>query len=332
MDNLNRSQSNFFSAGPALRLSDQRRQKGWLEAALEDPRSRFVPVWRQRNLLYVSEDGALNGYLVSADDLPADQDLAQQAVLLGDTGGAACFALALECPEEDLQEWLPEGVEARDLRLISPLFDAREGALLAYARAMLYWHQRHQYCGECGSQTRSEEAGHLRVCTNSSCGARQFPRTDPAIIVLLADEDDQRCLLGRQAVWPPAMYSCLAGFVEPGETLEHAVVREVREESGIEVLRARYRSSQPWPFPCSIMLGFSAVARRGPVDLHDQELEEARWFSRADMVAAIQDGSLKVSRPISIAYRLIEEWFDNGSDTPLAEIVRHGLQYPRSTG
>ncbi len=321
MDNLSRSLINYFSAGPIRRLAERRREPAWLQAVLGDPATRFVPVWRQRNLLRVAQ-GVLSGYLIPAREVPGHIELERDAVLLGDIDGAACFAIELDFAEDPLQAWLPGGVEARDLRLISALLDEREGALLAYARAMLYWHRRHRFCGECGSATRSDEAGHLRVCTNPGCTVKHFPRTDPAIIVLLADEGDQHCLLGRQALWPAAMYSCLAGFVEPGETLEHAVIREVQEESGVRVLRVNYRSSQPWPFPGSIMIGFSATARRSPVILHDKELEDARWFSREAMVDAIHDGSLKVSRPISIAYRLIEEWFNAGSDTPLAEIVR----------
>jgi len=321
MDNLSRSLANFFSGGPTQRLAEYRREPSWLRTVLADAGTRFVPVWRQRNLLRVTED-VLSGYLVSARGLPGSFDLECDAVLLGDVAGAACFAIDLAIDEAGLQAWLPEGIEAQDLRLISALLDEREGALLAYARAMLYWHQRHQYCGECGTATRSAEAGHLRVCTNPLCTVKHFPRTDPAIIVLIADEEDQHCLLGRQAKWPAGMYSCLAGFVEPGETLEHAVIREVQEESGIVVQQVHYRSSQPWPFPGSIMIGFTAVARRTQVTLYDKELEDARWFSRESMVSAIREGSLKVSRPISIAYRLIEEWFDAGSDTPLAEIVR----------
>ncbi len=329
MDSLSRSLVNFFSAGTAQRLSERRRQEAWQRAALTDAGTRFVPVWRQYSLLRVT-DGALNWFLISAGELPAHLNLERDTVLLGEIDGAACFTIELDFDETELQGWLPEGVEARDLRLVSTLLDEYEGALLAYARAMLYWHRRHCYCGECGSTTRSEEAGHVRLCMNPACGAKQFPRTDPAVIVLLEDQDNQHCLLGRQAMWPKGMYSCLAGFVEPGESLEHAVVREVWEESGITVHQVRYRSSQPWPFPCSIMLGFTAVAEYAEVTLHDQELEDARWFTRPGMVSAIQDGSLKVSRPISIAYRLIEEWFNAGSDTPLADVVRQARR--QSTG
>ncbi len=321
MDNLKRSLANFYSVGPSQRLSDRRRQSSWLRSALSDSATRFVPMWRERHLLHMAP--ATPGvFLATLDFLPDHLDLERDAILLGDSDGSACFAIELDFDEDRFQDWLPEGFDAQDLRQLSPVLDEREGALLAYARAMMYWHQRHRFCGDCGSATLSDEGGHVRVCTNSACAAKHFPRTDPAIIVLLADETDEYCLLGRQAVWAAGMYSCLAGFVEPGETLEHAVVREVAEESGIKVEKVRYHSSQPWPFPGSIMLGFMAVAKRGPIILHDQELEDARWFSRADMVRAINDGSLKVSRPISISYRLIEDWFNSGSDISLTDVVR----------
>jgi NAD+ diphosphatase len=155
----------------------------------------------------------------------------------------------------------------------------------------------------------------MLVCTNSSCRHEQFPRLDPAIIVLVSD--GEQALLGRQASWPVGRYSTIAGFVEPGESLEDAVAREVLEETGIEVDRVEYHSSQPWPFPASLMLGFTAHAVTTGVHLRDQELEDARWFTRA---ALTSDGALLPPRQ-SISYRLIEDWFDAGSGTPLRDIL-----------
>ena len=158
------------------------------------------------------------------------------------------------------------------------------------------------------------KSGHVLVCTNPSCRHEQFPRIDPAIIVLVSD--GERALLGRQASWPVGRYSTIAGFVEPGESLEDAVVREVFEETGIEVDRIEYQSSQPWPFPASLMLGFTAHAVTTEVHLRDQELEDARWFTRA---ALTSNGALLPPRQ-SISYRLIEQWFDAGADIPLRDI------------
>ena len=265
-------------------------------------------------------DGAC---LLPANALPPELDLHRDAVLLGNAGGQTCFAVELDIGEREALALAPAGTRFADLRRESSLLPPAEAALLAYARAMLYWHRRHRFCGECGAATRSEESGHLRVCGNADCGARHCPRTDPAIIVLACDEPGERCLLGRQREWVPGMYSCLAGFVEPGESLEHAVLREVSEETGIEISRVRYRSSQPWPFPSSLMLGFRAVAASEAIQRGDDELEDARWFTRESLTAGYRDGSIRTPNPISIAYRLIEEWFDEGGgslERTLAEL------------
>jgi len=189
-----------------------------------------------------------------------------------------------------------------------------EAGLLGYARAIISWRRRHRFCGTCGAKTMSAKSGHVLVCSNPSCRHEQFPRIDPAIIVLVSDAE--RALLGRQAAWPVGRYSTIAGFVEPGESLEDAVAREVFEETGIEVDRIEYHSSQPWPFPASLMLGFTAHAVTTEVHLRDQELEDARWFTRADLAS---NGTLLPPRQ-SISYRLIEHWFDAGSDARLRDI------------
>lgn len=199
-----------------------------------------------------------------------------------------------------------------DLRRVGPILSHHEGSLLAYARGMAYWQRRHRFCGVCGHPTKSENAGHVRRCTNPDCEAPHFPRSDPAVIMLVTRETAQgpSCLLGRQPNWPPDLYSCLAGFVEPGENLETAVYREVLEESGIETKDIRYRASQPWPFPSSLMLGFRAHAITEDIDTEDDELEEAHWFDRAEIAERYQtnpdDGRL--SRSDSIARWLIEDW------------------------
>jgi NAD+ diphosphatase len=171
----------------------------------------------------------------------------------------------------------------------------------------MHWHARHHFCGVCGYPTQSAEAGHVRRCTNPTCGASHFPRTDPAVIMLVHDGGD-RVILGRQAQWPPGMHSVLAGFVEPGENLEEAVTREVAEEVGIAVTDVRYQSSQPWPFPASIMLGFTARALATDLQLSDDELETARWYTRAELRASPESESFRLPRRDSIARRLVEDW------------------------
>ncbi len=184
--------------------------------------------------------------------------------------------------------------------------EAREAGLAAYARAMVHWHQTHRYCGACGASTDVEQAGYLRRCRAEGCGRQHFPRTDPAIIVRVTH--GERVLLGRQATWPKRWFSVLAGFVEPGESLEDCVRREVLEETGVAVHDIVYNSSQPWPFPSSLMLGFSAVAAGDELKIQDDELEEARWFERNEILAGVADGELRLSPITSISRHLIDEW------------------------
>ena len=189
--------------------------------------------------------------------------------------------------------------------------DPHQAGLLAFARAMIHWSRAHRYCGRCGSAKLTRQGGHLRLCPIQDCGAQTFPRTDPAVIMLVEDRPERgpaRCLLGRGRGWPEGRFSTLAGFVEPGETLEAAVAREVREEAGIEVDSVSYMASQPWPFPASIMLGFRARARQTEIHIDPEELAEARWFTAAqlrDHLAEFPRGAAG-----SISTWLIEQWLD----------------------
>jgi NAD+ diphosphatase len=217
-------------------------------------------------------------------------------LLLGVQDGRALFAC--------------DGTGRGDLvsvREIAPVLAQDEGGLLAYAAALLNWHRRHGFCSVCGTASEIREAGLLRVCP--ACGSEHHPRTDPVVIMLVVDEERDRVLLGRQPSWPAGRYSALAGFVEPGESLEDAVAREVLEESGVEVTGARYVSSQPWPFPSSLMLGFEALYVSGSAVAADGELEDARWFTRAELLdAAAERGSLRLPPSLAIARRLIDGW------------------------
>jgi NAD+ diphosphatase len=199
-----------------------------------------------------------------------------------------------------------DGEELADLRLsVARLSDADAG-LLAYAQSLLHWHRSARFCGVCGEPLELREAGFSRACANDHV---THPRTDPVVIMLVVDGD--RALLGRQPAWPPGRYSALAGFVEPGESLEAAVAREVREEAGVEVGEVRYRASQPWPFPASLMLGFEAAYAGGEAHPDETELEEVRWFSRDELAAAAQAGDhewLLLPPPIAIARRLVDAW------------------------
>ncbi|MFZ4659954.1 MAG: NAD(+) diphosphatase [Caldilineaceae bacterium] len=317
MDHYSRSALNFFAANPLDRLVDKRRDLNWLSAQLTDPTTQFVPIWRMQNL-FVDANSAAPRLLTPAE-LP--QTLAPDTVtLLGAHEGTVYFALDVE---QDGVEAPPAWVTAygtfRDLRMVGVAVDPFLGAQLAYARAMIYWERRHRFCGDCGHATRSTEGGFVRTCTNPACGKQIFPRTDPAIIVLVQSGD--HCLLARQASWPPGRYSIIAGFVEPGESLEDAVKREVHEEAGIKVGAITYQSSQPWPFPSSLMLGFMAQAATTEFNLIDNELEDARWFTRAQIAEQVRAGTLKLPPGLSISRRLIESWFDAGDQGKLREVA-----------
>ncbi len=295
---------NFYADNGLDRAGHRRRDSGWLEARLQHPDTLFVPVWRGQNLVASLAEGAPVAVTLRREALVS---LEGEAVLLGLRDERAYFALDLSHREAPLEALRAEGaIEFTDLRRVGPLLARPEGALLAYARGILHWHGRHRFCGVCGSPTRSEEGGHVRRCTKAECNAAHFPRTDPAVIMLVTD--GERALLGRQKVWLPGMHSTLAGFVEPGESLEEAVAREVREETGIVVDDVAYHSSQPWPFPASIMLGFTARAATTELEVDPEELEAAHWFDRAFILGHPDDDTFRLPRRDSIARRLIEDW------------------------
>ena len=294
---------NFYAAGGIDRAGHRRKDQAWLAERLADPSSRFLPIWRSQNLVAIDEGKAPRAALLTREQVAADGE----PVLLGLIEESAYFALDLSALDAPLDALRTTGaVEFTDLRRVGPLLARPEGALLAYARGIAYWHGRHRFCGTCGSATVSAEGGHVRRCINPSCAAQHFPRTDPAVIMLVHDGD--RCLLGRQRAWPTGMHSTLAGFVEPGESLEEAVAREVFEETGIRVDQIGYHSSQPWPFPSSIMLGFHARARDREIRVDHTELQDARWFERSFIVTHQDDDEFRLPRRDSIARRLIEDW------------------------
>ena len=304
-------QPNFYAAGGLDRVGHLRKDPAWLADRLEHASTRFVPVWRALNLVQDTPEGPVP-LLLERDRVAPVLDATASPVLLGIEGEAALFALDLSAADSplDILSLDPPGHRFLDLRAFGPLLGRRDGAVLAYAKGMMHWHARHRFCGVCGSPTVSAEAGHVRHCSNPDCKASHFPRTDPAVIMLVSDGEN--CLLGRQAVWPAGMYSTLAGFVEPGESLEEAVAREVHEEAGIEVDSVIYHSSQPWPFPASIMLGFVATARTRDIRIATDELQDARWFSRRWLLDQPDGPEFRRPRQDSIARRLIDDWLARG--------------------
>jgi NAD+ diphosphatase len=291
----------MYTASPLDRAAARREDAAWIAAALARDDTLFAPVWRNHNLMRGVAEGKPEAALLTG--APAAAQGAPWA-FLGLLGGQATFALDLGAAEEPLA-LLPPGVGSfTDLRAVAGALPAADAAVLAHARGLMHWLSRHRFCGVCGGACESLSAGHVMHCT--VCDASHFPRTDPAVIMLVHRGD--RALLGHSRRFPSTtMYSTLAGFVEPGESLEEAVAREVFEESGVRVGRVDYHSSQPWPFPASIMLGFYAEALSEEVTIDPNELEDARWFTRAQ-VRDHQAHGFALPRLDSIARRLIEDW------------------------
>lgn len=241
------------------------------------------------------------------------------ALFLGlNTTQQGVFALDVSTLDDTTLTPIISGAEFMDIRKQGPLIDIKEGSIAALARGLCYWHATHRFCGRCGSKNHLVEAGHSRLCENERCKHPTFPRTDPAVIMVVTKtfaDGIERCLLGRQAMWPTGMYSSLAGFVDPGETLEQAVAREVKEEAGIDVDDVTYVASQPWPFPSSIMLGFFAKATSEQINVDKDELDDAKWFSREDLANFgnwhDEGEHLKLPRTDSISRYLIEHWRTN---------------------
>jgi NAD+ diphosphatase len=214
----------------------------------------------------------------------------------------------LTVEDADLARELETQLGARrlGLREAGLLLPSDEAGLFAYAKGLVHWQRETRFCAYCGSPLVLVSSGHRAQCTNAACGRMHFPRTDAAIIVIV--EHEGACLLGRQVGWPKGRYSTLAGFIEPGESLEDAVRREVAEESGVIVGEVHYHSSQPWPMPASLMVGFTAKAIDPTIHLRDRELEDARWFTPQQIVDGLADGSFGVPSRLSVSYQLLASW------------------------
>ncbi|HEY8612455.1 MAG TPA: NAD(+) diphosphatase [Roseomonas sp.] len=305
------SRPNAYTGSPLDRVSDRRDDADFVAAALAARESLITPVWRSKSLLRGLEAGAPEAVLLTREAAEAVLMAGGPWALLGLRDGTPVFAVDCSAAEDPLP-LLPGGYgEFHDLRAVAGLLPPGEASLLAHARGLMHWRTRHRFCGVCGQPCEPRSAGNAMACTN--CSAQHFPRTDPAVIMLVIarDEDGERCLLGHSTRFPnTTMYSTLAGFVEPGESLEEAVRREVLEETGVRVGIAQYHSSQPWPFPASIMLGFHAQALSRDIVVDPAELRDARWFTR-DEIRNHQSAGFSLPRVDSIARRLIEDWLES---------------------
>jgi NAD+ diphosphatase len=308
MPAISASRPNVYTGSPLDRASNRRDDTEWIDARLADPDSLFVPVWRARSLLRGVEEGRPEAVFLTGESAAACRMAGGPWAFLGLLGPRAVFGVDVSEAEDPLPLLPPDMGAFVDLRSVGGALPASDAPILAHARGLLHWRLRHRFCGVCGAACAPQSAGNVMACT--ACGTHHFPRTDPAVIMLVHRGD--RCLLGHSQRFPRAtMYSTLAGFVEPGESLEEAVAREVFEESAVRVGRVDYHSSQPWPFPASMMLGFYAEGLTEEITIDPGELRDARWFSRAELRAHDAHG-FQLPRGDSIARRLIEDWLAAG--------------------
>ncbi|GAB2920686.1 NAD(+) diphosphatase [Streptomyces mayteni] len=282
------------------RGTGHRLDEAWLGAAWSHPTTRVFVVSGGQALIEDTDDGRTELVTMPSFDAPLTE--AHRYFLGTDGDGVRYFALQ----KDSLPGRMDEAARPAGLREAAALLSERDNELLVHAVALENWQRLHRFCSRCGERTVIAAAGHIRRCP--ACGAEHYPRTDPAVIMLVLDESD-RALLGRQVHWPEGRFSTLAGFVEPGESIEEAVIREVHEEAGVAIGEVSYVASQPWPFPSSLMLGFVARATSSELRVDGEEIEEARWFSRDDLRAAMESGEVLPPAGISIAARLIEMWY-----------------------
>lgn len=299
-----------FTGNPLNRASERRTDQSWIASRRHDPTSLVLPFWRLEPLLAGPEraDGSAALGLLSpaVADSPADENAV--CIFLGLDGERAVFALDVSAAEDPAKAGPLAGRGYfREARAAAQMVSGAGAAIIAQAKALIDWHQRHGFCPRCGAPTRIMDAGYRRLCDR--CNAEHFPRVDP-VVIMLAHHGDA-CLVGRSKHFPPGMFSALAGFMEPGETVEEAVRRELMEEASARVDEVTYYATQPWPFPSSLMIGCFARAKSRDAKADDNELAEVRWLERAAARAMIEgktvDGA-RVPPPIAIAHHLIKAW------------------------
>jgi NAD+ diphosphatase len=304
-----------FSGSPLNRASEKRLDANWVETRRRDPSSLVLPMWRLEPLLLGPEKapaplelGLLRPEVV--DSIPGANG---PCILLGLDGDTALFAQDVVSAENPAKARPLAGVgHFRDARMAAQMVSIKDAAIIGQAKAMIDWHQRHGFCPRCGTPTKLMDAGYRRLC--DKCNSEHFPRVDPVVIMLATHGD--ACLVGRGKIFPPGMFSCLAGFMEPGETIEEAVRREVMEEAGVKVTDVTYHATQPWPFPSSLMIGCFARAESRELKVDENELAEARWIERPlarELILGGKAAGIHLPGPIAIAHHLIKAWALAGS-------------------
>jgi NAD+ diphosphatase len=299
-----------FAGSPLNRASEKRTDSNWIESKRHDPSSLVLPMWRLEPLLLGPEKsvppiklGLLRPGI--ADSLAG---AGAPCILLGLDGDRAIFALDVSEASDPANVGPLAGLGYfRDARTAAQMVSIKDAAIIGQAKALIDWHQRHGFCPRCGAPTKMMDAGYRRLC--GRCNAEHFPRVDPVVIMLATH--GEACLVGRGKQFPPGMFSALAGFVEPGETIEEAVRRELMEEASVKVGEVTYYATQPWPFPSSLMIGCFAKAASRDANADDNELAEVRWIERGvarELIEGKQVDGLRVPPPIAIAYHLIKTW------------------------
>jgi len=313
---VNRSNPIAYSGMNLDRAGELRKNPAWLEEQIHHPQKSVLPVWKLLHLIALPcETG---GRVIRLQGQEAQQVLEHEGlgILLGLEEGLPVFAVEVSEQGHEQPQLLKPETQWLHLRQCEPLLSRQDTGLLAYARAMVHWHHSQRFCGYCGTLTQSVQGGYIRSCQNPDCARDSFPRTDPAVIMCIESRtessDQPLILLGRQSSWPEGAYSVLAGFVDPGESLEQAVAREVFEEAGVCIREITYQGSQPWPFPSSLMLGFKAKAVDSTLNFSSHELQHAAWFS-AKQVRSFgewgdSDSGLRLPRRDSISRCLIDDW------------------------
>lgn len=302
--------TNTFAGNPLDRASDRRPDKDWIARQLASPDALAFPLWNGRPFVETAKDGGLQIAYVPAKLAKELSEGDEHLLFMGLWKETAVFAIDLDGEADPAEGPLAGMGKFEDLRRVALTLPSTEAAIVATAKAMFEWRRRHKHCAVCGQASEAVDGGWKRRCP--SCEAEHFPRTDPVVIML--PYHGERCMLGRQEAWPAGMFSALAGFLEPGESIEEACARELAEEAGLRTRKVRYHSTQPWPYPSSLMIGLIAEVEDDEGAPDQTELSEVRWFTRAearDLLAGKLDG---VGAPgaLAIAHQLIKAWVEEG--------------------
>ena len=302
---------NTFAGNPLDRVSDKRSDPAWIAEQLAAPESLGVVLWNGKPLVEDAKGGGVQIAYVAARMV---RDMAgggpERLLFLGLWRGTAVFAVDLDGVADPADGPLQGLGRFEDLRMIALTLPGTEAGILATAKSMFEWRRRHRHCAACGQPSEAKDGGWKRICP--ACKVEHFPRTDPVVIMLAVKGD--RCLVGRQAAWPKLMYSALAGFLEPGESIEEACARELWEEARLKTRSVRYHSTQPWPYPSSLMIGLIAEVENDDAVADQVELDEVRWLTRAETRAMLAGGLPDAKAPgaMAIAHQLIKAWAEEG--------------------